>query len=86
MARDFWGNAFVRRQLPPLADFTDVLEKHPKSTLFVEEYWRRRDDPPGRRRNELFPRPPHQRRLEAVQLLLQAGKKRTHFTQRLPLI
>jgi hypothetical protein len=33
--------------LPPLADFTDVLEKHPKSTRFVEAYWRRRDDAPA---------------------------------------
>ena len=47
MARDFWANAFVRWQLPPLADFTDVLEKHAKSTRFVEEYWRRRDDAPA---------------------------------------
>jgi hypothetical protein len=43
MARDFWANAFVWRQLPPVADFTDILEKHPKSTRFSEGYWRRRD-------------------------------------------
>jgi hypothetical protein len=33
--------------LPPLVDLTDVLEKHPKSTRFVERYWRRRDDAPA---------------------------------------
>jgi hypothetical protein len=43
MARDFWTNAFSRWQLPPPGDFTDVLEKHPKSTRFLEGYWRRRD-------------------------------------------
>ena len=41
------ANAFNRWQLPPLADFTDVLEKHPKSTRFLEGYWRRRDDAPA---------------------------------------
>ena len=30
-----------------LADFTDVLEKHLKSTQFLEGYWRRRDDVPA---------------------------------------
>jgi hypothetical protein len=33
--------------LLPLADFTDVFEKHPKSTRFLEGYWRRRDDAPA---------------------------------------
>jgi len=47
MARDFWVNAFARWQLPPIADFTDVLEKHPKSTRLLEGYWRRRDDAPA---------------------------------------
>jgi hypothetical protein len=47
MARDFWANAFVRRQLPLLADFTDVFEKHPQSTKFLERFWRRRDDAPA---------------------------------------
>jgi hypothetical protein len=32
-----------------LADSTDVLEKHPKSTRFVEGYWRRRDQVPAAR-------------------------------------
>jgi len=33
--------------LLPLADFTDVLEKHRKSTRFLEGYWRRRDGAPA---------------------------------------
>jgi hypothetical protein len=33
--------------LPPLADFTEVLERHPKSTQFLERYWRRRDEAPA---------------------------------------
>jgi amidase len=42
--------------LLPLADFTDVLKKHPQSTRFLEGYWRRRDDAPAARHDRLFPR------------------------------
>jgi hypothetical protein len=40
-------NAFVRWQLPSPADFAHVLGIHPKSTWFLEGYWRRRDDVPA---------------------------------------
>jgi len=32
------ASAFSRWQLPPIADFTEVLEKHPKSTRLLERY------------------------------------------------
>jgi hypothetical protein len=48
MACDFWGErAFNQRHLPQLAHFADVPERHPKSTRFLEGYWRRRDDAPA---------------------------------------
>jgi hypothetical protein len=47
MARDFWANAFSGWQLPSFADFTDILEEHPKSPRFLERHWRRRDDAPA---------------------------------------
>jgi hypothetical protein len=45
---------------------TDVLEKHPKSTRFLQGYWRRRDDAPAAAEQ-------HDRRAPAITFVVLVG-------------
>jgi hypothetical protein len=53
LPRTDWGSftvtpeTLLRWHRRLIADFTDVLKRHPKSTQFIEGYWRRRDDVPA---------------------------------------